>query len=347
MRESSMTRFLAAAIVLGTWALCASPAAYAGIVSFDPPGSTDTLPMGLNAKGSIVGRYDDSDGNIHGFLRARDGTFTTFDASGPVGQQTPGAVPCWTYATGINSKDTIVGYQTGGCPLQGFIRASDGTVTLFSVDGSSGLGPAVINSKGMVAGIYLDEMFYPHGYVRKPNSKIQKFDAPGSVSTGTQCINESGVVSGYYVDSSSLFHGYTRSSGGTITTFDVPNALQTVPTCLNDFGDVVGYYSDNTQTFRGFLRRVDGTFTTIDVPRAEQTEAWAISNSGIIAGAFSLDLNSNHGFVRNADGTLKKFDPKGSVETRAVLINDKGTIAGSYLDTDGQQRRQHGFVRKP
>ena len=343
----SMTRLLKTSIVLGIWVLYMDPAAHAGVISFDPAGSIDTLPMGLNAKGSIAGRYDDPDGNIHGFLRARNGTITTFDASDPVAQQTPGAVPCWTYATGINSKNTVVGYQDGGCPLQGFIRASDGTITLFSVDGSTGLWPAVINSKGVVAGTYFDGMNHSHGYVRKPNGSIQKFDPFESTSTGTQCINESGVVSGYYVDSGSVFHGYIRTHDGTITTFDVPNASQTVPTCLNDLGDVVGYYYDNNQTTHGFLRAADGTFTTIDVPRAEQTIAWAINNDGIIVGTFSLDLNSNHGFVRSANGTLKRFDPKGSVETRPVLINDKGTIAGSYFDTDGQQQRQHGFVRKP
>ena len=58
------------------------------------PGSTSTFAgseftggaagPAINPEGAIVGSYTDLAGATHGFLRARDGTFTTFDAPGAV-----------------------------------------------------------------------------------------------------------------------------------------------------------------------------------------------------------------------------------------------------------------------
>ena len=42
------------------------------------------FPQGINPAGAITGFYFDASFVVHGFLRARDGTFTTFDAPGAV-----------------------------------------------------------------------------------------------------------------------------------------------------------------------------------------------------------------------------------------------------------------------
>ena len=50
-------------------------------ITFDPPGSVETIPNSMNSRGEITGYY--FDGNIfHGFLRSPHGTFTTFDFPG-------------------------------------------------------------------------------------------------------------------------------------------------------------------------------------------------------------------------------------------------------------------------
>ena len=69
--------------------------------SFDPPGSTLTLPTDINTPGQIVGRYL-SAGKTHGFLREPDGTITTIDY--------PGAG--FTVAGSINNSGSIVGWYT-------------------------------------------------------------------------------------------------------------------------------------------------------------------------------------------------------------------------------------------
>jgi hypothetical protein len=54
-----------------------SAAAKPIITTFDPPGSDATIALSINASGAIAGYYRDSVGP-HGFMRASDGTITTF-----------------------------------------------------------------------------------------------------------------------------------------------------------------------------------------------------------------------------------------------------------------------------
>lgn len=74
------------------------------------PGSTGTVPTGINNAGQIVGSYWDVQGKMHGFLDT-DGVFTTIDTpyasevSAPLGN---------TQLFGINDTGDIVG--TGPFP---------------------------------------------------------------------------------------------------------------------------------------------------------------------------------------------------------------------------------------
>jgi uncharacterized membrane protein len=67
--------------------------------TIDPPGSTFTLALDINAPGDIVGNYATADGRGHGFLLSK-GTFTTIDV--------PGA-GLLSEANGINDAGVIVG----------------------------------------------------------------------------------------------------------------------------------------------------------------------------------------------------------------------------------------------
>ena len=96
MREQlAFAQFGAAARRIGALALCLALCALgpglsanaqdrqATIITFDAPGSIEgTFPQGITPAGAITGFYFDAIGAFHGFLRARDGTFTLFDAPG-------------------------------------------------------------------------------------------------------------------------------------------------------------------------------------------------------------------------------------------------------------------------
>jgi len=97
------------------------------ITTFDAPGAgtvTDsgqgTTPYGINPAGAIVGYYIDASNVYHGFLRARDGNFTTFDAPG-AGNATDsyqGTLP-----TADNPSGKITGsYVDPGNLQHGFLR---------------------------------------------------------------------------------------------------------------------------------------------------------------------------------------------------------------------------------
>jgi hypothetical protein len=61
---------------------------------------------------SIDSLYLGSDGAYHGFVRKRDGTFTTFDAPNSHG----------TFPQSINLVGQITGYYFDGNSFHGFVR---------------------------------------------------------------------------------------------------------------------------------------------------------------------------------------------------------------------------------
>lgn len=72
-----MSRWILAAT--GAAIVSMTPALAGSFVSFDMPGSTGTFPEGVSISGIIAGSYLDSGRLYHGFVRAADGSFKTFD----------------------------------------------------------------------------------------------------------------------------------------------------------------------------------------------------------------------------------------------------------------------------
>jgi hypothetical protein len=91
---------------------------------------------------------------LSSFLRAPDGSLTTFNVAG-AGD---------AYATGINPEGAITGLSS----LGGFLRARDGTFTIFNVPGAVGTAPFVINPAGAITGYYYDASDMGHGFLWIP-----------------------------------------------------------------------------------------------------------------------------------------------------------------------------------
>jgi hypothetical protein len=176
------------------------------VASFDPPGSTYTIPQSINAAGAITGAYFDASGAIHAFLRAPDGTFTTFDAPDGVGV---------TAGQGINSAGTIVGeyFDAKNFLIHGFVRGSDATITEFDVpDGVNGTQPSGINAAGAITGLYYGENFNTHSFLRAPDGTFTTFDPPGAVGgSSASGINPGGAITGSYFDASGVGDSFVRA----------------------------------------------------------------------------------------------------------------------------------------
>jgi hypothetical protein len=152
------------------------------ITTFDAPGAGTGPPdpatgllqgtggLGINQKGAIVGGYTDANYMNHGFLRAPDGSFTTFDVPGAGTGSTQGTL--YSGFAGINAEGEITGaYVDAKNVSHGFVRAPDGAITTFDAPGAGtgvnqGTSPLGINSKGAITGYYIDANNVGHGFLR-------------------------------------------------------------------------------------------------------------------------------------------------------------------------------------
>src|SRR4051794_3939447 len=191
-------------------------AAKAQIVTFDPQGSIGTYPWASNNDGTIVGFWYDSVEQVtKGFIRAPDGTITSFDHADSKG----------TAAYGLNSKDVGTGDYTvveGNHPA--LIRQADGTLAIVHAPGDdSGTFPIGITNKGAIAGSYYDLYSVPHGFLRNAHGKIVTFDVKGDIyGTNPMSINAGNVIAGHYTDGTGFAHGFARAADGKIRRFDAP-----------------------------------------------------------------------------------------------------------------------------
>ena len=229
----------------------------------DPPGSigsTEAAPSGeapivINTAGAIAGNYSDGIG-LHGFLRAPDGTFTTFDppASPTYGSQ--------TFPMAINPAGAIAGsYMDGNTgSYRGFLRAPDGTVTAFDPSGSLLTQVEGINQAGQITGWYFPNFYTGpvHGFLRRPKyGSITSIDPPPPLpplGVFPYAINPAGTITGNYF-ANNQYHGFLLQLNGTFTTFDPPGSQNTTtPTAINKAGAITGSYPDANSVNHGFLR---------------------------------------------------------------------------------------------
>jgi hypothetical protein len=130
--------------------------------TFDPPGSVQTLVVGLSSNETVAGEYIDSTG-LHAFLRTTDGTITSYDVSNSN----------FTGANNIDAEGAITGaYFDSNNVSHGYMRAPDGTVAVFNVPGAGtgqdqGTSANDINSTGQITGDYVDSSGVNHGFVLK------------------------------------------------------------------------------------------------------------------------------------------------------------------------------------
>jgi uncharacterized membrane protein len=223
------------------------------ITSFDAPPGGFILgsfyipggpPPSVNPAGAITGTYFDASFVEHGFLRTRDGTFTTIDL--------PGAF--FTEALAINPAGVIVGdFCNAVTCFQGFLRTPDGTFTVINANAGIAGG---INPAGAIIGGAADGS---GAFLRSPDGTFTTFNPPGATAGFTEAlaINAPGAITGYYCDGSVgalRCHGFVRAPDGSFATFDPPGSTFTAAFAINAGGVITGGFSDASGAVHGFLR---------------------------------------------------------------------------------------------
>jgi predicted membrane protein len=238
-----------------------------------------THALNINPGGEISGRYIDSSGVSHGFLRARDGTITTFDVAGA--GTAPGQGVFLTSIDGLNPAGATIGaYLDSSNVLHTFVRAADGTITVFDVPGAGtgalqGPFPTGISPQGVIEGTNTDGNNVTHGFLRALDGTVTAFNVPGAgTGAGVPCslifvptcqgtipenISPGGAITGAYVNTSGILRGFLRSQTGAFTTFAAPGAgtaqgQGTIPIANNSALAITGNYIDANNVNHGFVR---------------------------------------------------------------------------------------------
>jgi uncharacterized membrane protein len=266
--------------------------ALGNVTIFNPDGSTRTQPVAINAQGFITGIYSSATGG-HGFVRAPDGTTSSFD----VPSFNP---PIFALISDINASGAIIGSVGGGLMIPAFLRSPDGTFTGVGVPFQpKGTVPFAINEPGYITGVYFQPISdIPQGFVRSPDGTYTLFQA-GLYETIPLGINRSGTIGGFYIAPPNQQGGFVRSPDGTITLFALPAGGTVPPSGLLFYGRITSGVSGG------------------------------INAQGAVTGTYLDQNNISHGFLRSPDGTLTTID-LGPGNTFAVGINDLGEVAGSY-----------------
>src|SRR5882672_1100247 len=341
-------RALNIALLIAVGLLIAIPATAAGgkIISFDPPGGTETQPAAINASGTVVCRYQDinGDGTQPGFIRDASGNFTALRA--PVSGTTQ-TVPAW-----LNDAGQITGWYTDSRSFHGFLRDAGGNYTSFDPPDSDRTLPQSINGAGQISGVYITSgTSTVVGFLRDSTGGYVTFGGPGSCGDAVvnAVLSASGEVAG-----TCSYHGgrtytfFIRTASGILTEYgNIFGGTVIYVQAINDHNILAGYYTDAAGLAHGFWGDSSGLHS-FDYPGAVSTVPTGINLGGTITGFYFGADSVHHGFVRDQLGNFTSFDdPNAGTKvgqgTTPTAINRSGQIAGQFVGPNGVA---HGFLRR-
>jgi hypothetical protein len=242
----------------------------AGTISTFSAGPGFTVPTSINDSGAITGTV-----GKHGFVRAPDGTITTFDP----------ALSVNTLPQHINAAGSITGYYfntSGGG--SGFVRSPNGVTIPILAPTTVGIFPRRINENGDVVGYSTHPTNGTRGFVFDLTGNIftDLFGAATAVATEATDINDNHMIIGWYQQQQGMqFIGFVQDPAGNITSFSPDQ--HTKPLSINSEGWITGS-TGGTLLGHGFVRSPSGTITVFDAPGCLATHGMSINDQGVIAG---------------------------------------------------------------
>jgi hypothetical protein len=262
----------------------AQPQASCTFKLFRLPESTTSAPLGVNDRGTVVGRAVSNDGIERGFALAASGRVTYYRA--------PNTIPnyaSYTYFTGRNNVGVTVGVYklppTQGLSTdRGFILNGANFTKIVEPKSVWGTEANGINKWDTVVGYYYDAVSRVHGFKRLSDGSFMTLNYPGAQNTYAMGINDSGAIVGSY--SFKHNHGFIYYKGQWAT-IDYPKAAYTILNGISDSGVIIGR-SNTSKQGTAFLYS-KGVFKVIAVPNSFSTNAASISADGKITGTTNLD----------------------------------------------------------
>ncbi len=169
-------------------------------LDFDVTGALDTIPLGINNAGDVVGTVIFGVGTQLAFVNWNSqGRVVTFEV--------PGATA--TFAYQVNTFHQIIGYYVDANGVtHGYTRDSAGNLT-FPIDVAGSTGTILFGNNDLNWGVgrYTDASGGTHGLFFITPDDILTFDYPGSTFTSLNGINKQGFICGSYLDAAGIFHG--------------------------------------------------------------------------------------------------------------------------------------------
>jgi uncharacterized membrane protein len=304
--------------VLVPTGVAAQPYTYS-YTTFDVPGATSTVALGINDLTEIVGSFNDATGG-HGFLR-KNGEITVIDF--------PGASS--THAASINNLGQIAGDYILNGQLYGFLL-DNGAFTTINPPGALRSEANSINDLGQIAGQYTPPgpttnfsrgFLWTHGHYLP----IDPSAVPGTSSV-LRGINRQGQLVGYFNEPNTGSRGFRMEANGDRTLIDVPGSSD-IPQAINERGEIVG--ETLLGAARGYLLAFGLVVTTIGVPESVSTVPSDINNRAQIVGSYALagTANISHAFVATPTGVVE--DISGNPSDSGTRVPQATVIADADL----------------
>jgi uncharacterized membrane protein len=264
-------------------------------IKIDFPNANETIASGINARGDIVGRYDDANGVVHGFL-LRKGNFTAIDVPGS----------SFTSARAINARGDIAGRMEDGGGVDHAFLLHDGQFTQVDFPGAVSTVGRGINNAGDLTGNYIDSNGGEIGFVLQDGKFRSVLADPCSSDVWSAMDNGRVLVGDNCADSDGALYGFLQNREGKFLTISFPSGGSfpcTGPRWINEKGEIIGLYavannSDEcygAEVLHGFLLRHE-KYIAFDIPGAVSSYPLAINDDSVIVGAYTDKNGVTHGF---------------------------------------------------
>jgi len=278
-----------------------------------------TVAIGINPAGDIVGAYVDGVGRQHGFVWSA-GQFTTMDVPWAMATSANGIGPSGDivgnytapYTPGVS--DTASANSATYCPaagsaacIKGFLY-SHGKFSTVLFPGHPGAVPQRITPDGDIYGCLHDfdlmNSMFGAAWRRLGNASLtasggelnDPSDAkPMSMNNGA--TPDGHMIVGFWVDMDGHRHGFAVVDGGFHSYDATSTSHGTAIWDVNPGHECVGFYVDSSGHRHGFLQLPDGSAAiNVDYPGSAATVAFGINPGGAIVGQYTLGGHV-HGFV--------------------------------------------------